>query len=173
VALAWSRRWASGPTCCPTRRPTTPCCGCWRCRGSSRCRPGGLRVGARDAPPPGRTATSWSARHAGLQRHRAAGANTKGALSIVSVVGSLYPVMTLILARAVLGERIRPCSRRASPRPGRRRHDRGRLASCHGGRAPAGSRNRGRDPVRAARHHLAPSRAVPAGGGRASWAACA
>jgi drug/metabolite transporter (DMT)-like permease len=35
-------------------------------------------------------------------------ANTKGALSIVSVVGSLYPVMTLILARAVLSERIRP-----------------------------------------------------------------
>jgi drug/metabolite transporter (DMT)-like permease len=35
-------------------------------------------------------------------------ANTKGALSIVAVVGSLYPVMTLILARAVLGERIRP-----------------------------------------------------------------
>jgi len=34
-------------------------------------------------------------------------ANTKGALSIVSVVGSLYPVMTLILARGVLGERIR------------------------------------------------------------------
>jgi drug/metabolite transporter (DMT)-like permease len=35
-------------------------------------------------------------------------ANTKGALSIVSVVGSLYPVMTLILARVVLSERIRP-----------------------------------------------------------------
>ena len=34
-------------------------------------------------------------------------ANTKGALSIVAVVGSLYPVMTLILARAVLSERIR------------------------------------------------------------------
>ena len=34
-------------------------------------------------------------------------ANTKGALSIVAVVGSLYPVMTLILARAVLRERIR------------------------------------------------------------------
>jgi drug/metabolite transporter (DMT)-like permease len=34
-------------------------------------------------------------------------ANTKGALSIVSVVGSLYPVMTLFLARMVLGERIR------------------------------------------------------------------
>jgi drug/metabolite transporter (DMT)-like permease len=34
-------------------------------------------------------------------------ANTKGALSIVAVVGSLYPVMTVILARAVLGERIR------------------------------------------------------------------
>jgi drug/metabolite transporter (DMT)-like permease len=34
-------------------------------------------------------------------------ANTKGALSIVAVVGSLYPVMTLLLARAVLGERIR------------------------------------------------------------------
>jgi drug/metabolite transporter (DMT)-like permease len=38
-------------------------------------------------------------------------ANTKGALSIVAVVGSLYPVMTLILARAVLGERIRPLQR--------------------------------------------------------------
>ena len=35
-------------------------------------------------------------------------ANTKGALSIVAVVGSLYPVMTLFLARVVLSERIRP-----------------------------------------------------------------
>jgi drug/metabolite transporter (DMT)-like permease len=35
-------------------------------------------------------------------------ANTKGALSIVAVVGSLYPVTTVVLARAVLGERIRP-----------------------------------------------------------------
>jgi drug/metabolite transporter (DMT)-like permease len=34
-------------------------------------------------------------------------ANTKGALSIVAVVGSLYPVMTVFLARVVLGERIR------------------------------------------------------------------
>jgi drug/metabolite transporter (DMT)-like permease len=34
-------------------------------------------------------------------------ANTKGALSSVAVVGSLYPVMTVILARVVLGERIR------------------------------------------------------------------
>jgi drug/metabolite transporter (DMT)-like permease len=34
-------------------------------------------------------------------------ANTKGALSIVSVVGSLYPVTTVLLARAILGERIR------------------------------------------------------------------
>jgi drug/metabolite transporter (DMT)-like permease len=35
-------------------------------------------------------------------------ANTRGALSIVAVVGSLYPVMTVVLARAFLGERIRP-----------------------------------------------------------------
>jgi drug/metabolite transporter (DMT)-like permease len=35
-------------------------------------------------------------------------ANTKGALSIVAVVGSLYPVMTVVLASAFLGERIRP-----------------------------------------------------------------
>ncbi len=34
-------------------------------------------------------------------------ANTKGALSIVAVVGSLYPVMTVLLARTFLGERIR------------------------------------------------------------------
>jgi drug/metabolite transporter (DMT)-like permease len=35
-------------------------------------------------------------------------ATTKGALSIVAVVGSLYPVVTVILARTFLGERIRP-----------------------------------------------------------------
>ncbi len=35
-------------------------------------------------------------------------ANTHGALSIVAVVGSLYPVMTVVLARTFLGERIRP-----------------------------------------------------------------
>jgi drug/metabolite transporter (DMT)-like permease len=38
-------------------------------------------------------------------------ANTKGALSIVSVVGSLYPLTTVILAWVVLGERIRPVQR--------------------------------------------------------------
>jgi drug/metabolite transporter (DMT)-like permease len=60
-------------------------------------------------PPPGRTALVLVA--AGTLDCGAtalyAVANTKGALSIVSVVGSLYPVMTLILARAILGERIR------------------------------------------------------------------
>ena len=35
-------------------------------------------------------------------------ANTKGALSVVSVVGALYPVATVLLARVILGERIRP-----------------------------------------------------------------
>lgn len=34
-------------------------------------------------------------------------ASTKGLLSLVSVLGSLYPVATVVLARAVLGERVR------------------------------------------------------------------
>lgn len=34
-------------------------------------------------------------------------ANTKGALSVVSVVGALYPVATVLLARVLLGERVR------------------------------------------------------------------
>jgi drug/metabolite transporter (DMT)-like permease len=35
-------------------------------------------------------------------------ASTKGALSVVSVVGALYPVTTVLLARMVLSERLRP-----------------------------------------------------------------
>jgi drug/metabolite transporter (DMT)-like permease len=35
-------------------------------------------------------------------------ANREGALSIVGVVGSLYPIATVLLARVILGERIRP-----------------------------------------------------------------
>jgi drug/metabolite transporter (DMT)-like permease len=36
-----------------------------------------------------------------------AGATTEGLLSLVAVVGSLYPVATILLARFVLGERLR------------------------------------------------------------------
>jgi uncharacterized membrane protein len=35
-------------------------------------------------------------------------ASTKGLVSLVAVVASLYPVVTILLARAVLGERVRP-----------------------------------------------------------------
>jgi drug/metabolite transporter (DMT)-like permease len=35
-------------------------------------------------------------------------ANTKGDLSVVSVLGGMYPVMTVLLAAVVLHERVRP-----------------------------------------------------------------
>jgi len=38
-------------------------------------------------------------------------ANIHGALAVVAVVGSLYPLTTLVLARVMLGERIRPVQR--------------------------------------------------------------
>jgi drug/metabolite transporter (DMT)-like permease len=37
-----------------------------------------------------------------------AAAATKGLLSVVAVLGSLYPVVTVLMARGVLGERVRP-----------------------------------------------------------------
>ena len=129
-------------------------------------------------PPPARTASILVA--AGTLDCGATAlygvANTKGALSIVAVVGSLYPVMTLILARAVLGERIRP--RAAGGRrggAGRRRDDRGGLAcsSCRSRSSSCPRPSRGSS-TRCApttwRARRAPSRA---GGARASWAACA
>jgi drug/metabolite transporter (DMT)-like permease len=65
------------------------------------------------AAPPPRSALALAA--AGTLDCGATGlyalANTKGALSIVAVVGSLYPVATVALARVVLGERIRPLQR--------------------------------------------------------------
>ena len=36
-----------------------------------------------------------------------AAASTRGLVSVVSVLSSLYPVVTVVLARAVLGERMR------------------------------------------------------------------
>jgi drug/metabolite transporter (DMT)-like permease len=38
-------------------------------------------------------------------------ANIHGALAVVAVVGSLYPLTTIVLARVMLGERIRPVQR--------------------------------------------------------------
>jgi drug/metabolite transporter (DMT)-like permease len=65
------------------------------------------------APPPRRSALLLAA--AGTLDCAATGlyayANTKGALSIVAVVGSLYPLATVALARVVLGERIRTVQR--------------------------------------------------------------
>jgi drug/metabolite transporter (DMT)-like permease len=36
-----------------------------------------------------------------------AAAATEGLLSVVAVLGALYPVVTVVLARVVLGERVR------------------------------------------------------------------
>jgi drug/metabolite transporter (DMT)-like permease len=41
-----------------------------------------------------------------------AAASTEGAIGIVAVLGALYPLVTILLARVVLGERLSP-SRRA------------------------------------------------------------
>jgi drug/metabolite transporter (DMT)-like permease len=64
-------------------------------------------------PPRGRPALALVA--AGTLDVSATGlyglSNTKGALSIVAVVGSLYPLTTVVLARVVLGERIRRVQR--------------------------------------------------------------
>jgi drug/metabolite transporter (DMT)-like permease len=64
----------------------------------------------RRAPVPGRSSLLVLAL-AGLLDVSATGlyglANTKGALSVVSVLGALYPVATVLLARVMLGERIR------------------------------------------------------------------
>jgi drug/metabolite transporter (DMT)-like permease len=38
-------------------------------------------------------------------------ASTKGLVSVVAVVSSLYPVTTVVLARVVLGERLRAVQR--------------------------------------------------------------
>ena len=111
VGWRWWRRSASARTSsCPTRPPTTRCCGCSCCRAASRSRRSRSSRGRAGCarPPAARRATLVAAGTLDCSATALyAVANTKGALSIVSVVGSLYPVMTLILARAVLGERIR------------------------------------------------------------------
>ena len=120
-------------SCCPTPPPTTRCCGCWRCRALIPVPRWRSSRGARGMrPPPARTRGSSLV---------AAGTLDCGATALYawptrrarsassSVVGSLYPVMTLILARAVLGERIRPRPAGGRRRgAGRRRDDRGGLA---------------------------------------------
>ena len=80
-----------------------------RARRRTRARPRSCSAG-RAAAAAGR-ATACSSPARGVLDVSATGlyalAQTLGSLSVVSVVGSLYPVTTVLLARSVLGERLR------------------------------------------------------------------
>ena len=105
---SWPPAASARTSCSPTWRPTSPCSGC-----SSSSRVVALPVlvlAGRARAAARRPRTRGPLLAAGALDVTATGlyglANREGSLSIVAVVGSLYPVMTVLLARIVLRERL-------------------------------------------------------------------